>query len=317
MSAQCLICLESGDFPQWPYHPRCLQKLLGSRGVVPRLPFTRADYFRSARQKSTGFSISGVQTKLQCRVLNRELVRVTSGGTHIIKPSPETFPLAAENEHLTMRLLGYLGVQTAASGLLPFADGELCYVTRRYDRTASTRIQQEDMLQAMGISNLKSESKYEAASYQTVLAFLKAHGSGAIQIETFRRIVCAYLLGNDDYHLKNISVFPGPPLRMTPAYDFLNTELCGVGGPIMALDLLDQGMPHQAAEMGNGRYYGGDFIELAVKAGISHPVAVRQMTELVNRAKSLNEEHLRIIKDRAEDFLAVVRARIRYLEVLG
>ncbi|WP_168188277.1 HipA domain-containing protein [Hahella sp. CCB-MM4] len=283
--------------------------------VDPRISFNRGELFTEVSKKFPRYSIGGIQKKGLCKVVRGDLTIVDSKGTHIIKPSPEQYPYTSENEHLTMTLLRMLGQDVAKSGLVPFKDGELCYITLRYDRI-ETPIHQEDMLQVMGISNSDSARKYDCASYEDVLNTVKKVSGLAATIPVFNRILCAYILGNGDFHLKNISVEVGSPVKLTPAYDFINTALYGNNCEIMALKLLSNGEPDIYSRAGKGLYYGGDFVQLAEKVGIPSGAARGQIQRILKLAAKLPRTALGLLpNDLEKKYIEVLDQRARFLEV--
>ena len=105
MTSYCKISLKplTAREAKAGYKAAALRNLFGSNRVSPHLPFSRSEFFQSSRQYSQGMSISGVQQKLSIKVNEqRQLVPTSSGGEYILKPSPETYPNAAENEHAAM-----------------------------------------------------------------------------------------------------------------------------------------------------------------------------------------------------------------------
>lgn len=133
-------------------------------------------------------------------------------GEYILKPIPPAdIPrFKAEvpaNEHLTMRIASQvMGIASAVNACICFADGELAYVTRRFDRRGGAKIGQEDFCQ---LSNRTEETagrnyKYDG-SYEEVGRILKQYGKACpVEIEKlFARIVFNYVFSNGDAHLKN------------------------------------------------------------------------------------------------------------------
>ena len=57
-------------------------------------------------------------------------------GRFNLKPQTDRYPHFLELEDLSMYLAEIAEIETAPHGLIRFSDGELCYVTRRIDRTA-------------------------------------------------------------------------------------------------------------------------------------------------------------------------------------
>ncbi len=253
------------------------RKLFQSLRVNPVLSFTRKEFFRQSPIKSKGMSISGVQEKLSAKInSNRELEITATGGEYILKPSPETYPHASENEHCAMLTSKLLGIDTALCGLVSFSDGEPVYITKRFDRHDGDKIHQEDLVQGFG---MKNEDKY-SHSYETAgkLIHTMTNGKAAVVFDFFCRVVHAYIIGNDDMHLKNISLqkFPGNTGlyydRMTPNYDCLFTTVFDAASDsdFLALDLLEEeknGIFSKAYEQ-YGFYTGHDFKILGHKLGL-------------------------------------------------
>lgn len=99
------------------------------------------------------------------------------------------------------------------------------------------------------------------------------------------RLAFSYLVGNDDHHLKNISFVLGQPIVLAPAYDVLAASLYNQGGRAMALKFFPDREPTYHAEMGNGRYSGSDFVELASSAGLGEKAAASRIRRLAGRVE--------------------------------
>jgi serine/threonine-protein kinase HipA len=141
------------------YQNSALKGLFGTTKVNPALPFSRSEFFQSGKRYAQGMSISGVQQKLSLKVNEKhELVVTAQGGEYLLKPSPEAYPYAAENEHAAMQVSRLMGIDTAQCALVSFAGGELAYLTKRFDRQGDgSKLHQEDLMQCF---NLPSEDKY-------------------------------------------------------------------------------------------------------------------------------------------------------------
>lgn len=276
MTNKCLISLlpvaEGSRHPH--YNDKAYRELFGRLRVDSNLPFTKAQIIQESGKYVEGMSISGVQQKLSLKIIDNKLKPVATGGEYILKPSPLEFPHAAENEHAAMLTSNLLDIDTALCGLVRFSDGELAYVTRRFDRQPDGRKKrhQEDMAQGFNIPNLnKYDKSYEEAG-KKILEL--SGGKRAVVFEFYKRVVHAYLTGNDDFHLKNISLQKAPSNktrhydRMTPNYDCLFTELYSnnaVGS--MALNMFAEENEGRvsAAFAEYGFYTGRDFVELAIR----------------------------------------------------
>lgn len=275
----CKICLK--DLPAETrhagYHDRCIRTLFSSTKTEPCLPFTRAEFMKLAPKNTKGFSISGVQVKLQGYLDDQKQLSLNDHeGIFIIKPCPEEYEQVPENEHLSMELARLCGFKVPACGLIPFEDQSLAYIIRRYDRLdRHERVHQEDLTQLMGISNDNSDRKYTAASYYDVLKFIQELSGDQVQaLEYFRRQVFTYLVGNGDGHLKNTSFLLDedmggrPYYRIAPVYDVVNTEVYE-DIHALSLDFFNDREPEDFVAQGNGYYSAFDFIELGVAAGLA------------------------------------------------
>lgn len=328
----CKISLKklSGNEKPAGYHTGQFKSLFGSTKVTPELPFSRSEFFQSSKQKAQGMSISGVQQKLSLKVNDRHELEATSeGGEFILKPSPEEYPFAAENEHAAMQVSRLLGIDTAPCGLVSFQGGELVYITRRFDRSKDgTKQHQEDLMQCF---DLESDSKY-GKTYEEAGKLLNevTNGKQAVTLDFVRRVILAYALGNDDLHLKNFSVQRLPDNtslyydRLTPNYDVLfcdafRTDDSGMG--LLALGLLHdtEDGDEDFTDLYNhyGYYTGYDFLVLGSRLGLKEKPIRTFLTKLKSKERQIIEliSHSHMpdaMKNRASD---LVKARIQALQI--
>lgn len=220
----CLSCeLKMEEKSDAFMHSLCARKLFGS-GFVPKINFAYADIQREAQKLIGKMSISGVQPKLSVAVnkKNKALEVTPSAGTHIFKPSPESFPLLSENENLCMNLAREIAIETPSHGLVRMSDGRLAYVVRRFDRgQKGEKIHVEDFSQLLGKSD-----KYDG-SVEQIGKFLKRYSSAPF-IDTqklFLRILFYFLIGNGDAHLKNFAMVQQTSgYHLAPAYDIVSSR---------------------------------------------------------------------------------------------
>lgn len=266
----CPICLKklTTDQTHSHYHDRCLRDFFGSTKIPPELDFTREQFFtEKARAHSIGLSISGVQQKLSIAIENNKLIVTSIDGRYILKPSPESYKELSANEQLCLTLSKEFGIKTADSALISFQGGELCLLIKRFDRDDGKKIHQEDLVQAMNIPK-GGEGKY-SLSYEEAGKFIKRHCSLAVVKDFFERVFFNFMIGNGDFHLKNISLreFDGI-MQLTPNYDLVNTALYQ-DPEHFALDLLiDDELTPQRKILGNYSKY--DFDELGSRLGLNH-----------------------------------------------
>jgi len=248
--------------------------LSGGKGTFPhRLPFTRRDLDLARGAAPTRMSISGVQDKIQLRLVRGRLEPVPAGGDFLLKPIPSS-PLhrvecVPANEHACMQIAGQVfGVETPANALVVLADDEPAYLVRRYDRDAGTpdgRLHQEDLGQVMARSTEDRNWKYQGSYEDMVDGIRQACPAWKVASERlWQRIVLCYALANGDAHWKNFSLLEDPAggYRLAPAYDLVATSLHFPTESPLALDLF-RGGELTASFESLGFWSGGDFLELA------------------------------------------------------
>lgn len=228
---KCLFCYKPLKEGEIDYHKACTRKIFEST-TVPMLPYTRANIKELAREIVTASTtVTGVQAKLSLDISRghagepQRFTIVGLWGRFILKPQTDRFANLPENEDLTMHMAEAAGIKTVPHSLIRFADGELCYLTRRVDRTKNgAKIAMEDMCQ---LSERLTEDKYKG-SYERIAKLIRRYSSAPLlDVVNFWEVVLfSWLTGNADMHLKNFSLFrPANDYMMTPAYDLLSTAL--------------------------------------------------------------------------------------------
>lgn len=302
---------------------------MSALGRVPDvLPFTKADLrLPMAIRKSQRNSISGVQSKVLLSLSKGEFTVVESGGDFILKPVPEDSlsRYAADipaNENLTMKIASRLfRIRTAENKCVRFADGELAYLTRRFDRRNGVSICQEDLCQIAGRSEETHGEAYKYDFSYEEMAELIRMVCPAFRIElpkVFRQILFDYLFANGDAHLKNFSVCESDlgDYVTTPAYDLLNTLLHYPGDlTFMALSLF-RDPDFMTPEFEERGYYStADFVVLGRAYGLGEKSVLEMIGEyrrnlpqveaMVERSllsDAAKREYLRIFADRLAMF---------------
>ncbi|MBP3472877.1 MAG: HipA domain-containing protein [Paraprevotella sp.] len=228
---KCLFCYKPLAEGEGDYHKTCARKIFEST-TVPALPYTRANIKELAREiVSASTTVTGVQAKLSLDISRghagepQRFTIVGLWGRFILKPQTDRFANLPENEDLTMHMAEAAGIKTVPHSLIRFADGELCYLTRRVDRTKKdAKIAMEDMCQ---LSERLTEDKYKG-SYERIAKLIRQYSSAPLlDVVNFWEVVLfSWLTGNADMHLKNFSLFrPADNYMLTPAYDLLSTAL--------------------------------------------------------------------------------------------
>lgn len=228
---KCLYCYKQLAEGEVDYHKGCARKIFETT-MVPALSYTRANIKELAREIVTASTtVTGVQAKLSLDISRghagepRRFTIVGLWGRFILKPQTDSFANLPENEDLTMHMAEAAGIKTVPHSLIRFADGELCYITRRVDRQKNgTKIAMEDMCQ---LSERLTEDKYKG-SYERIAKIICRYSSAPLlDVVNFWEVVLfSWLTGNADMHLKNFSLFrPADNYMLSPAYDLLSTAL--------------------------------------------------------------------------------------------
>lgn len=228
---KCLYCYKQLAEGEVDYHKNCARKIFETTRV-PTLSYTRANIKELAREIVTASTtVTGVQAKLSLDISRghagepRRFTIVGLCGRFILKPQTDKFANLPENEDLTMHMAEAAGIKTVPHSLIRFADGELCYITRRVDRQKNgTKIAMEDMCQ---LSERLTEDKYKG-SYERITKIICRYSSAPLlDVVNFWEVVLfSWLTGNADMHLKNFFLFrPADNYMLSPAYDLLSTAL--------------------------------------------------------------------------------------------
>ena len=231
MTMKCLHCYKPLSDGEVDYHKGCARRIFES-AIVPVLPYTRANIKELAREiVAASTTVTGVQAKLSLDVSRgkagdaQRFTIVGLWGKYILKPQTDRFANLPENEDLTMHMAEAAGIKTVPHSLIRFADGELCYITRRIDRTRQGgKIAMEDMCQ---LSERLTEDKYKG-SYERIAKLIRQHSAAPLLdvVNFWEVVVFSWLTGNADMHLKNFSLYrPADNYILTPAYDLLSTVL--------------------------------------------------------------------------------------------
>ena len=228
---KCLYCYKPLADGEVDYHKSCARKIFEST-TVPVLPYTRANIKELAREIVTASTtVTGVQAKLSLDIARghagepQRFTIVGLWGRFILKPQTDRFANLPENEDLTMHMAEAAGIKTVPHSLIRFADGELCYITRRVDRTKKgDKIAMEDMCQ---LTERQTEHKYKSSYERIGKAVLKYSSLPKMDVTNFLELVLfSWLTGNNDMHLKNFSLYEvADMIRLTPAYDLLNATI--------------------------------------------------------------------------------------------
>lgn len=224
---KCLICyrgeLEDGKY----YHPKCSKRIFGST-EAPELLYNLSDMKELAKKIVAGQGIvTGVQPKISLGLAKNQKHRgrlTIMNGDYILKPPNERFGEMPETEDLTMHLAQICKIETVPHALIPLADGELAYITKRIDRAGNRKIHMEDLCQ---LSEMLTENKYNS-SVERVGKLVEKHSGfpGLDKVNLFEQTIFNFVTGNNDMHLKNYSMInDARGWHLAPAYDLLNVNI--------------------------------------------------------------------------------------------
>lgn len=228
--AKCLCCYQELDEGMVDYHPQCAKRFFGTT-TVPGFPYRHTEIKELAKEVvRSQTALTGVQAKLSMDIekLQHESRFTIVGlwGRFILKPQTELYPHLPELEDLTMHLAEAVKIRVVPHTLVRFADNQLCYLTRRVDRTPKgAKLPMEDMCQ---LSEKLTENKYRGSYEQIAKLILHYSSAPKLDLERFWEIVLfSWITGNSDMHLKNFSINSPIPdnYQLAPAYDLLNTLL--------------------------------------------------------------------------------------------
>ena len=230
--AKCLYCYKELNEGKKDFHKACSKKMFGTPSV-PELPYTRENLTDLAKQViRSQTTLTGVQAKLLLDINKggrNETDRFTIvglWGRYILKPQTDRFAHLPELEDLTMHLAELAKLQVVPHSLIRFADGVLCYITRRIDRTATgDKLPMEDMCQ---LTERLTEHKYKGSYEQIAKAIQRFSAVPKLDMVNYwELVVFSWITGNADMHLKNFSLYSKEQGKyvLTPAYDMLSTAL--------------------------------------------------------------------------------------------
>ena len=149
---------------------------------------------------------------------------VDNGGRYIVKPPHLIYAELPENESLTMSLAATLGIEVPVHGLLQNSDQTHSYFIRRFDRKGWSKLPVEDFAQLSGASR---DTKYDSSTERLIEIIDRFCTFPALERMKFLdRLLCAFLTGNEDMHLKNWSLITrDDKVELSPAYDLLNSTI--------------------------------------------------------------------------------------------
>ena len=142
MENRCLYCYEPVKAGH-DFHEKCSLAFFGTT-TPPAIEYSLDQMDELAKKVvERSVAVPGVQAKLSMSLVrgakeksNPRLTVIDAlGRPYIFKPPSDRFPEMPENEHVTMRMAETYGIRVVPSSLIRLVSGELCYITKRIDRT--------------------------------------------------------------------------------------------------------------------------------------------------------------------------------------
>ena len=230
MKNKCLYCYGPMESEK-DFHEKCSLAFFGTPNP-PQIEYSLDQMNELAKNVvERSIAVPGVQPKLSMSLVTESTGQINTrltivgalGGNYIFKPASDRFLQMPENEHLTMRIAETFGIPVVPSSLIRLASGELCYITKRIDRTDNgEKIHMLDMYQIT-----EAFDKYKG-SMEKVGKALDTYSSNTLLDKTyfFDLALFSFLTGNNDMHLKNFSMVENHSgWGLSPAYDLLNVAI--------------------------------------------------------------------------------------------
>ncbi|HMQ91067.1 MAG TPA: HipA domain-containing protein [Flavilitoribacter sp.] len=229
---KCLYCYQALEENQVDYHPRCTMAFYGTKHA-PVLPYRLSEMETLAKEAAElSITVPGVQPKLSLGWIKTALENGHQGrltimdalaGSYILKPQNTDYPQMPENEHLSMKLAKLFKIDIVPVNMIRLLSGELCFITKRIDRNPDgSKNHMIDFLQILELAD-----KYKG----TMEMLGKTIGDLSVntlfdKLRFFESTVFNYIIGNNDMHLKNYSMFLSEMgWVLSPFYDLLNVKL--------------------------------------------------------------------------------------------
>jgi serine/threonine-protein kinase HipA len=227
-------------------------------------PFGKEEQLELALECADKISFSGVQRKLNARLsLSRQSFEIViKGGHFIIKPQSPDYAELPQNEDLTMKLAACVGIPVPLHGLIYCQDRSLSYFIKRFDKKGSERISVEDFAQ---LAEVSPETKYDFSMEKIIPIIEKFCSFPRLEKKKFFLLILfSFLIGNEDLHLKNLSLITREGItEFSPAYDLLNSSITFKTSEEVALPL--RGKKSNLTRMDLIDYFGMERLNLSTE----------------------------------------------------
>ena len=217
---------------QGEYHPKCSKAFFGTT-YPPLLPYHLWEMELLAKEAAIlSIAVPGVQPKLSLGWIKTALEDGHQGrltimdaleGNYILKPQNSKYSQMPENEHLSMKLAALFKIDIVPINMIRLVSGELCFITKRIDRNKDGS--KNHMIDFLQILELEDKYKGTMETVGKTIGDLTAN-TLLDKLRFFELTVFNYVIGNNDMHLKNFSMWlMEMGWTFSPAYDLLNVKI--------------------------------------------------------------------------------------------
>lgn len=214
------------------YHPKCIKAFYGTE-TAPVLSYQLSEMEKLAKEAADlSITVPGVQPKLSLGWIKNELengqqsrltIMDALKGNYILKPQNSHYQQMPENEHLSMKLATLFKIDIVPVNMIRLASGELCFITKRIDRNPDGS--KNHMIDFLQILELEDKYKGTMEMLGKTIGELSAN-TLLDKLRFFELTVFNYIIGNNDMHLKNFSMWQSDQQwTLSAAYDLLNVKI--------------------------------------------------------------------------------------------
>ena len=180
-------------------------------------------------KKGMRLSLAGVQNKTTILKKNEKVFypNFHNPSSHILKFEYLTNEKIVINEFFSTKLAKSLGLNVSNIELKNVNQSFYLEI-ERFDRdNKGIRIHQEDFCQLLSIRPSNKYQNEGGPSFRRIVEFMKINLNNPSKdtIDLAKIMVFNYLIGNCDYHGKNISVIYKDKTQLTPFYDLISTRI--------------------------------------------------------------------------------------------
>ncbi|MDQ2680546.1 MAG: HipA domain-containing protein [Candidatus Eremiobacteraeota bacterium] len=267
---------------------------------------------KAKRDPHWRFSLAGVQMKFSATRSHAtwRLESPEHDGEWIVKLPTRDRPGIIEQEYAIMTLAKHCGLNVPDVELVDLtrvsdlderflSSGSTAFAIRRFDRTETGRVHQEDFCQIFNRGpRLKYGEDAQISAERVLQVVLELCGSGDAH-EWLKRLAFSIAVGNGDAHLKNHAlIYPdGVTPRLSPMYDVVCTLAYPQYQQSMALSLAGA---YRFRDISRERLQ-----QFASGAGVSQRILHRAFSEMAERldeawspySEQVSDERTRLILD--------------------